>query len=269
LESGRDTRRGFTLIELLVVIAIISLLTAILMPALRRARQQAKTLVCQSNLRQWGVVWGMFTGENRDRFMSGGEASGSDDYGAEDSVWDEDHSWPMILLDYYGERKLLCCPTAKKPPFDHRGERIRSRDMFSAWGLWVDYPDDYIYGSYGINSWVYDRGSKDGTDYWRHINQKNADRIPLFLDCFWCEGFPRHKDRPPAYRSDWIGDPGSYMQRFCVDRHVGSTHGLFFDFSVRRIGLKGLWRIKWNRDFDLEAPEPVWPQWMRTFDDEH
>lgn len=52
---------GFTLIELLVVISIIALLVAILVPSLSQAREQAKRVVCLSNLRQIGVGIQIYT----------------------------------------------------------------------------------------------------------------------------------------------------------------------------------------------------------------
>ncbi len=57
-------KNGFTLIELLVVIAILALLMAILMPALSRVREQGKTIMCRSNLNQYGIGMRMYLDDN-------------------------------------------------------------------------------------------------------------------------------------------------------------------------------------------------------------
>jgi len=68
-------RNGFTLIELLVVIAVIAILMAILMPALRRAREQGERAACLSNLKQLQLAWIMYADDNDDKLVSS-EAGG-------------------------------------------------------------------------------------------------------------------------------------------------------------------------------------------------
>jgi prepilin-type N-terminal cleavage/methylation domain-containing protein len=56
LSSSRSKRRAFTIVELLVSLSIIALLTGIMMPGLRAARDGANRMVCTSNLRQMGLA---------------------------------------------------------------------------------------------------------------------------------------------------------------------------------------------------------------------
>ena len=60
------------MIELLVVIAIIALLLTILMPSLRRARDQAKGVTCRNNLKQIGLAFNLYTEENEGKFPRNG-----------------------------------------------------------------------------------------------------------------------------------------------------------------------------------------------------
>lgn len=67
--------RAFTLVELLVVIGVIALLISMLMPALGRAREQAKTVQCMAQLRQIGNALAIYAGQNKGYYpgWSGGQ----------------------------------------------------------------------------------------------------------------------------------------------------------------------------------------------------
>lgn len=69
--SGNRGNLSFTLIELLVVLSIISLLMAILLPALIKARVISKRIACRSNLKQIAFAWHMYLDDNDESFYQG------------------------------------------------------------------------------------------------------------------------------------------------------------------------------------------------------
>jgi prepilin-type processing-associated H-X9-DG protein len=86
-------------------------------------------------------------------------------------------------------------------------------------------------------------------------------------------GLPQNETSPPQYE-DALPLQGG-MAPFCLNRHNGHVNCLFLDWSVRKVGLKELWTLKWNQDFNTAGPwtkrggvKPEdWPHWMRKFKD--
>jgi len=253
-----DKRRGFTLIELLVVIAIIALLMAILMPALQRVKKQARVVACQGNLKQWGVIFAMYADDNNSKFMR------SLGYHIEGFMWIE------ALRPLYKDPRLLLCPMAAKIEEEQRPLRHKA---------WSWHGDD---GSYGINDWVYDPapgrspGGRPAENFWRTVNVKGVDQIPVLLDASHPHGGPENTDPPPEYRDmPPVWGRGNRMAHYCIDRHDGSINSVLLDWSVRRVGLKKLWTLKWHRNFDTAGVWTIagnvqpsdWPAWMKSLKD--
>jgi len=278
--SVMSKKTAFTLVELLVVIAIIALLMSILMPALGRVRRQAKTVICQSNLKQWGICFAMYVDDWDGYFMAGYVLTQP----------------PRAYLDYWMEALRSCygdvgdirlCPMATKPGTEINGNEFGvGGGPFSAWGIFSStwgYAVEGDYGSYGWNGYLANPPAGEGIwgryaaknldPNWRNATVKGAAIIPVLLDHQWVDCWPEPTDDPPGFNGQpWPDDYGtSQMGRFTVDRHNGYLNYVFLDWSVRKVGLKESWKLKWHRLYSLNEPLPTeWDStdhWMYKFKD--
>jgi prepilin-type N-terminal cleavage/methylation domain-containing protein len=117
--DGRTFGRAFTLIELLVVLAIVALLIALLMPALGRAKETARRVMCAGNLHQWKIAYDVYATNNRDWYP--GWLTPDDGSGYR--YWRGVVSWDNVMFLMMGrelydsglKRPILDCPSRPFP----------------------------------------------------------------------------------------------------------------------------------------------------------
>ncbi len=260
IRKHQTHRTGFTLIELLVVIAVLTLLMALLLPALRRARNQARAVVCQTKLKQWGMALELYLEDNEgrlpwhpSRLLLLGGTSRDDDPNGPESVNPVD------------TRGILFCPMAVRPPT----KMGMTHSTSDAWEAKVGGAP--FRGSYGLNDWLFTLSFHRSTKGNRAIfSLRGRSDVPTLLDSIRPGAKPRDRTPPPYIEGFGRGWPD-----ICINRHSGHVNSLFLDWSVRKVGLKELWTLKWHRDFDTAGrwtkaggvqPED-WPEWMRGFKD--
>jgi prepilin-type N-terminal cleavage/methylation domain-containing protein len=268
-------KRAFTLIELLVVIAIIALLLAILLPSLSKVKQIARDVVCRTNLKQWSLIWAMYTNEHNGKFPHSISGSGN-----------ARGDWINTLRDEWNTNgDIVKCPTA--PKYKDFGASNPHGSYTSTYKIDGGSQEEC---SYGLNTWTYTErpdGSRrgfpgDNNDFWRKISvRSSSNTIPMFMDSMWRGGNPGYTSGDeismpddPSETNNW-GDKkhAGGMRQFAMPRHgsgaKAGTNVLFFDLSARHVRIKGMWKLKWHRSFDTRGYTQVtgnaWPTWMDKY----
>ncbi len=147
--KGRFTRSwivgaaAFTLIELLVVIAIIAILAALMMPSLIQAKTAARSVVCKSQLRQYGIALSSYVGDKAHYPVYNFDPADND--GTNQQYW-HDRLMPYIGTDWVG---AFSCP-------DYKGVNLSGNDSavalgsygYNAFGVKLGYSDLGLGGTY-------------------------------------------------------------------------------------------------------------------------
>lgn len=260
VRASAESKRAFTLIELLVVIAVIVLLLALLMPVLRRIRKQTQATACQARLRQWGQLFAMYLQDNNYRFPPLNGVNGAY-YGGT--------AWMVVgVPNAQAFEELQLCPSARRP----LPATVVHGSTFTPCAFPSSSKDGRLaYASYGISSYLFDLPTPYDKWFWRGSDVKGASNVPAYFDCTSYALILSDGGPPPSE-----GDDSSFpMSVVCINRHSEGINMLFLDWSVRKVGLKQLWTLKWHRQFDTAGPWTKtrgvkledWPQWMRGFKD--
>jgi prepilin-type processing-associated H-X9-DG protein len=227
---------------------------ALLVPALSRARKQARAVVCQAKLRQIGAGLAMSLEDHDGQLAIQGQGA--------DFLFSAIFETETTFEDY---PDLAMCPSASK---------LSSAEEIL--GTWLDpfaahQTREGVLISYGLN---YDMFSAWASRAVRNTHaEKRAFRMPAVMDSMGSFTLYASDGDPPAYHGAIDRHTKNYV---CINRHeTGFTNVLFLDFSVRKVGLKELWTLKWVPDYETAGPWTKaggvlagdWPEWMRQFKD--
>jgi len=210
-----------------VVVAIIVLLAALLLPALKSAREKGKSAACVSNLRQLGIAFVVYAGDNDDYLPGYRNPGGLPNLGNDDLGW-----W-QIIRPYAGDTTKLACAT-------YRVEGYFNQASGGTYAINIQYGQYWDPGS-GIFEWrpIYGRP--------RRIT---AHRAPS-QNAYMVDRGGTPPDDVDAYFEFTFGLPGSL--KYCAGFHYVGFNCLFMDQHVQWVNREFITFLPQNDAFWSEA----------------
>jgi prepilin-type N-terminal cleavage/methylation domain-containing protein/prepilin-type processing-associated H-X9-DG protein len=266
-DKPTNKQNGYTLPELLVTISVIGGLIAILLPSTQRTRKQAKAISCQSNQRQWGIAFTIDDEPIRylDRFQPF----------LRTYIYYNKMDGNSLRTD---DNDIYLCPSAEKfgkpvPSLAPEYLNLQAWDGSKSRAWAYRFKGRLFTSSYSVNT------MRENIARRKVISEEKPSEVPILFDStFRLTGLAESDDPPPKYDDMPRGIPTYKDTRacgICIDRHNGGINILFMDGSVRKVGLKELWTLMWNDEFNRTGPWTKaggvqlhdWPEWMRRFKD--
>lgn len=253
--------KGFTLIELLVVIAIIALLMAVVVPALRLAKEKSRNLLCRANVRSLSLALRVYT-----------EQTDGELFSYYDGLYLNQLSEQIDEMD-----EVRYCPSTKLNETDVAVNSAKWGTSERTW-IWNSGVPEPEHGSYGLNGWLYDypkeydnswvesKANLEKKAFHNTLQASNSASVPVFFDAVWVDAWPQDTDTVPSnhnlhrVETDDTGTDSpvtNHMRRLLVDRHGGSISIAFLDGHVEPVKLEKLWSLKWHREFSIYSGDKL------------
>ncbi|MCM8531306.1 MAG: type II secretion system GspH family protein [Lentisphaeraceae bacterium] len=212
-------KNGFTLIELLVVVAIIGILMSILIPSIEKSRGVAKLAVCQSNLKQLGYAYLLYSDENSQSTTPKPNTM--------------QKAWFEFIYPYHGSERIIHCPSV-----DNTNSGWGSNLLGWSWG-------DF-HGSYGLNGYTYnDLGWAKSSIYKKITEPEKPSNTPLLMDMSWVDTWMNANSGNPTTVDGRSGN----LSRAYIYRHVSNKIGVsMIDGSAKAVPVYNLLMLDWMKD---------------------